>query len=111
MAEESKHPMRIAIISASVSFFLSAVFAAYIVGQRTGKILDIEKWRNETAPRIERIDAQGTLSQQFFLKNYAEEQAKQYKRLDVLEEKVSHLETMEWRIDRLEKNHADKPNQ
>lgn len=103
MTEDSSHSTRVAIISAAVSFFLSCVFAAYVVGQRTGKLLDVEKWRTESAPRIERMDAQGTLSQQYFLKSYAEEQGKQYKRLEKLEESVSHLETMEWRIDKLEK--------
>jgi hypothetical protein len=110
MNEPEKHPTRIAIVSASVSFFLSAIFAAYIVGQRTGKVLDIEKWRNETAPRIERIDAQGTLSFQHWRTGYEAEQAKQYKRLEKLEEEASHLDAMNLRIERLERNHNGKPN-
>jgi hypothetical protein len=110
MAENNvKHPARIAIVSAAVSFFLSAIFAAYIVGQRTGKVLEIDSWKKETAPRLERMDAQGTLSQQYFLKTYSEEQGKQYERLKKLEEQVSHLETMEWRIDRMEKKIGDPP--
>ena len=56
------HSTRVAIISACVSFALSIVFAAYIVGQRTGKVLDLEKWRNEISPKIERMDSVGTLS-------------------------------------------------
>jgi len=56
------HSTRVAIISACVSFALSIVFAAYIVGQRTGKVLDLEKWRTEIAPKIERMDSVGTLS-------------------------------------------------
>ena len=103
------HSTRVAIISALVSLGLSIVFAAYIVGQRTGKVLDIEKWRNDTAPRIERMDATGTLSFAHFKTNYDAEQSKQYKRLEKLEEATSHLEAMELRIERLERNHNQKP--
>jgi hypothetical protein len=60
--EPQKHPTRVAIVSACVSFFLSAIFAAYIVGQRTGKVLDIEKWRGEIAPKVERMDSVGSLA-------------------------------------------------
>jgi hypothetical protein len=62
MAEDANHSTRVAIISACVSLALSVVFAAYIVGQRTGKVLDIEKWREQIAPKIERMDSVGSLS-------------------------------------------------
>ncbi len=61
-SDPQKHSTRVAIVSALVSLVLSIVFAAYIVGQRTGKVLDIEKWRSEIAPKIERMDSVGTLS-------------------------------------------------
>lgn len=60
--ETPNHSTRVAIISACVSFFLSVVFAAFIVGQRTGKVLDLEKWRHEIAPKIERMDSVGSLA-------------------------------------------------
>lgn len=103
MSDDSKHSTRVAIISGLVSLVLSIVFAAYIVGQRTGKVLVLEKWQNETAPRIERMDRQGTVSFEYFLTHYKEEQGKQYARLKALEDEVRHLETMQLRIERLEK--------
>lgn len=57
-----KHSNRVAIFSALVSLVLSIVFAAYIVGQRTGKVLEIEKWKNEIDPKISRMDSIGSLS-------------------------------------------------
>ena len=107
--DNNKHSTRIALVSAAISFFLSAIFAAYIVGQRTGKILQIEAWQKETAPRIERMDREGTVSFGFFKSTYEDEQSKQYKRLEELEKQSRHIETMELRIDRLERNHNAKP--
>lgn len=59
---EGANSTRVAIISACVSLALSVVFAAYIVGQRTGKVLELEKWKNEIAPTISRMDSIGSLS-------------------------------------------------
>lgn len=102
MADE-KHSTRVAIISALVSLVLSIVFAAYIVGQRTGKVLEIDNWRKETAPRIERMDLEGSVATKNFIAQYEKEQAKQYERLKHLETEVNHLDQMELRIERLEK--------
>ena len=90
---EQRHSTRVAIISACVSLALSVVFAAYIVGQRTGKVLEIDSWKrgNRTAHREEwiwRVQWQPRI----LLRTYNQEQAKQYKRLDKLEEEVSHLD-------------------
>ena len=60
--EPANHSTRVAIISGAVSLVLSIVFAAYIVGQRTGKVLDMEKWRADISPKIDRMDSVGTLS-------------------------------------------------
>ncbi len=62
MSEPANHSTRVAITCACISFFLSVVAAAFIVGQRTGKVLDLEKWRGDIAPKIERMDSVGSLS-------------------------------------------------
>ena len=109
---EQKHSTRVAIISACVSLALSVVFAAYIVGQRTGKVLEIDSWKKETAPRIEKMDLEGSVATKNFIKIYDAEQAKQYKQLEKLQDQVSHLETMKLRIDRLEQRVNDgKPRE
>jgi hypothetical protein len=97
-----RHSTRVAIASALISLVLSIVFAAYIVGQRTGKVLEIEKWKNETAPRIERMDRQGSISFDYFKQQYEKEQGSQYARIQKVENEISHLDKMELRIERLE---------
>jgi hypothetical protein len=109
MADDpQKHSTRVAVVSALVSLVLSIVFAAYIVGQRTGKVLEIERWKNETAPRIEKMDLEGSVATKSFIKTYEKDQGEQYKRIEKLEEQTRHLENIEWRLDRLERNHQSQ---
>jgi hypothetical protein len=107
--DPQKHSTRVAVVSALVSLVLSIVFAAYIVGQRTGKVLEIDRWKDKTAPRIEEMDLGGSIATKNFIKIYDTEQAKQYKRIEKLEEEVSHLEAMQLRIERLEKKIGEDP--
>ncbi len=110
MADDpQKHSTRVAIVSALVSLVLSIVFAAYIVGQRTGKVLEIDHWKRDTAPRIERMDLEGSTATKNFVRTYEVEQAKQYKRIEHLESEVHHLDTLELRIERLEKKVGADP--
>jgi hypothetical protein len=67
----------IAIGSTILSFVVGVIFAAYVLGQRTGKVLDLNEWKTETAPRIERMDAVGTNSFKFFHDEYLRTQARQ----------------------------------
>jgi hypothetical protein len=105
--DPQKHSTRVAVVSALVSLVLSIVFAAYIVGQRTGKVLEIDRWKTDTAPRIEKMDLEGSVATKNFVKTYETDQAQQYKRIEKLEDKVSHLETIQLRIERLEKKVGD----
>ena len=103
MAEDAKHSTRVAIISACVSLALSVVFAAYIVGQRTGKVLEIESWkkRHRTAHRE---DGLGRISgnQEFHQALTRLSKPSNTNDLKHLEDEVNHLDKMELRIDRLE---------
>jgi hypothetical protein len=56
----------VAIGSAVLSFVIGVIVASYVLGQRTGKVLDLQDWKNETAPRIERMDSKGTISFELF---------------------------------------------
>jgi hypothetical protein len=95
MDDPQKHSTRVAIISALVSLGLSIVFAAYIVGQRTGKVLDLNEWKGETAPRIERMDASGTISFKLFHEEYLRTQTRQEEMLKDLDKRVRQLESHE----------------
>jgi hypothetical protein len=106
--DPQKHSTRVAIVSALVSLVLSIVFAAYIVGQRTGKVLELERWKNETAPRIEKMDLEGSVATKSFIRIYESDQAKQYKRLEKVEDEVGHLDAIQLRIERLERNHLQQ---
>lgn len=94
-----------------ITFVAGVVVAAFILGRNSQKINEMlawkqdvtQRWKTDVAPRIERMDRGGSISFENFKANYELEQAKQYKRLDKLEDAVNHLETMNLRIDRLEK--------
>ena len=75
MSESPNHSTRVAIISAGVSFVLSCIFAAYVIGQRTGKVADLEKWRELIAPKIERMDSVGSLSFEHWKASHDKESA------------------------------------
>jgi hypothetical protein len=115
---ESKdnHSTRVAIISACVSFALSIVFAAYIVGQRTGKVLDLEKWRTEISPKIERMDSVGTLSFEHWKASHDREsdqwKAAHAKAHDLARERIeSRFKDLDARMREVEKRIDGKPNE
>jgi len=92
MNEQPNGKKWIAIISTVVSFFIGVVFAAYVLGQRTGKVLELQDWKSETAPRIERMDGQGTLSFKLFHEEYLRTQARQEDALRDLDKRLRELE-------------------
>jgi hypothetical protein len=49
----------------------------YGIGQRGGKITEVVDWKSETAPRIERMDSQGTTSFKLFHDEYLRTQSRQ----------------------------------
>jgi hypothetical protein len=113
---QSKH-LWAGIARQAVSFIVGVVVAAFILGKNSQKVNDMilwkndvtQRWKQDVAPRIERMDRQGSISFDNFKNHYDEEQAKQYKRLEKLENEVAHLETMTFRIERLEKKTGTDP--
>jgi hypothetical protein len=94
----------IAIVSGLLSFVAAVIFAAYVLGQRTGKVLDLQEWKSETVPRLERMDSKGTLSFESFHEEYLRTQARQEAKLAELEKELhdtqitdlrSRIETIE----------------
>jgi hypothetical protein len=97
--EKPKNGSKLLMIGIPV---LTAVFAVlgtvYVVGQRTGKMNEVVAWKTDIAPRIERMDRQGSISFENFKTQYEKEQAKQYEQLEELskaryamEQKLGHL--------------------
>jgi len=85
----------------------------YGIGQRGGKITEIVDWKNETAPRIERMDSKGTVSFELFHIQYDKEQAQQYERIKELEhalydERVKDLKSRIEALERERKSHEDR---
>jgi hypothetical protein len=78
----------IAIVASILSFFAAVIFGAYVLGQRTGKVLDLNEWKTETVPRLERMDSQGTLSFKSFHEEYLRTQARQEAKLIELEKDI-----------------------
>jgi UDP-2,3-diacylglucosamine pyrophosphatase LpxH len=78
----------VAIVSTILSFAVGVIFAAYVLGQRTGKVLDLQEWKTETVPRLERMDSKGTLSFEGFHDEYLRTQARQEAMLIELEREI-----------------------
>jgi hypothetical protein len=86
----------------------------YGIGQRGGKITEVVDWKNETAPRIERMDSKGTVSFELFHVQYDKEQAQQYERIKELERKVEQIAVLKSQIEAMERReekheHDTKP--
>ena len=100
-----------------LSFVVGIIVAAFILGRNSQKINEMiawkqdvtQRWKADVAPRIERMDRQGSISFENFEVGYEKEQAKQYMRIQKLEDQVAHLETMNLRIERLERNAEKHP--
>ena len=70
-----------------MAFVIGVVGAAFAIGGRSQKIHDLEKWKNEVAPRIERMDSVGSLSFDHFKAEYTRDRERTEHRLEKLEEK------------------------
>lgn len=95
----------VAIGSTVLSFVVGIIFSAYILGQRTGKVLDLAEWKHDTAPRIERMDSQGTTSFKIFHDEYLRTQSRQEAKLLELEQRLydKQLDDLKSRVQALEK--------
>jgi hypothetical protein len=101
-----------------VSFIVWAVIAIFFLGGSRQKMVtlgrDMDQWKTEWKERnkdITRMDLEGSVATKNFIANYEKEQAKQYERLQKLEAEVSHLDQMELRIERLEKQNKISQNE
>jgi hypothetical protein len=75
---------------------ISAAFAIigfiYFVGQRTNKMVEVVDWKKETAPRLEKMDGEGTTSFKIFHEEYLRRQVRQEGQLDKLEKDIHDRE-------------------
>jgi hypothetical protein len=116
MDELHRRSLWIGISQAALGLFVGIVVSAFIFGRQAGdlrqKINDVVAWKTEAMPRIEKMDRGGSISFENFKTHYDLEQAKQYKRLEDLEKEIRHIQTIELRIDRLERRIEDgKPRE
>jgi hypothetical protein len=75
-----------------ISFIVGVVVAAFVVGSARQKVSDLVKWKEEIAPKIERMDSKGSLSFDHFHEEYLRTQARQEKRIDQVEKDIRELE-------------------
>jgi hypothetical protein len=58
------------------------------------------------------MDLEGSVATKNFITHYNKEQAQQYEQLKALQTEVKHLETMEWRLGKIERKFdLDPPEQ
>lgn len=114
----NKHSVLLGIAERVVSFL--AVFAvAFIwVGSARTKVnqkvttleqemADFKTEWKELNKHITTMDLDGSVATKNFITNYNKEQAQQYERLKHLEDQVGHLESLTWRLDRIERKVDD----
>lgn len=106
--EQSKHPMWIGVGKVAVPFVIGVISTAFVVGSARQRVSDIVQWKAEVAPRIERMDSQGTLSFSHFHTQYEKEQAHQYEKIKELEKEAKQIETMKLKIESLERAVLDR---
>jgi hypothetical protein len=74
-----------------LSFVVGVVVASFVVGTARQKMSDMQKWKEETAPRIERMDRVGTTSFDLFHQEYLRTQQRQEEKLKELEKEIKQL--------------------
>jgi hypothetical protein len=109
-----KHNVWFGIGEKVVSFVIGLVIASFFLGgarQRVSSLgKDWDEWKLEWKDwkqQITRMDLEGSVATKNFVNHYNEEQRKQYMRLDKLEEQTSHLETLEHRLEVVERKVND----
>jgi hypothetical protein len=91
MSDDTKSTVT-GIVKTAASFALGVVAAAFFLGGREAKINDVAQWKQETAPRIERMDNIGSHSFEYFQKEYEKTQSRQEKKLEELEKDIRELQ-------------------
>jgi hypothetical protein len=86
-----KQTMWVGIWKQIASFAVGVIVASFVLGSARQKMSDMQKWKEEINPRIERMDSVGSLSFDHFHKQYEKDQTKIEKRLDKLEESTKKL--------------------
>jgi len=88
----NKHATLVNLWRYAVSFVIGVIIAAFTVGTARQKVREISIWKDETAPRIERMDATGTLSFAHFHAEYLRTQTRQEEKLKELEKEIKELQ-------------------
>ncbi len=91
LPEDTKSTL-VGIGRTALSFAIGVIASAFFLGGREAKINDLNSWKEQTAPRIERMDSQGTLSFEYFHTEYDKTQARQEKKLEELDKQVRELQ-------------------
>jgi flagellar basal body-associated protein FliL len=84
----TKHSLWVGIWKQVISFIVGVIVAAFVVGSARQKVSDLAKWKEEIAPKIERMDSVGSLSFDHFHKQYEKDQHRIDERLKDLEKDV-----------------------
>jgi len=114
-----KHSLWVGVGEKVISFVVGLVVAAFFLGTARQKIQTVgkemaewkEEWKHEKQ-HITKMDLEGSVATKNFIDHYNKEQGQQYKQLEALQREVKHLETMEYRLNRVERKvDLDPPEQ
>ncbi len=90
--DTSKHARWIGIWRYVITFLVGVIVAAFTVGSARQKVKDLVAWKEEIAPKIERMDSMGSLSFDHFHKQYEKDQYRTDERLKELEKDMRAVE-------------------
>ncbi len=92
MNDSNKQHPWIGIWKPIMSFFVGVIVASFTFGSRIQKVNDLVVWKQDIAPKIERMDSVGSLSFDHWKKGYEKEQHHNEERLKTLETDVKELQ-------------------
>jgi hypothetical protein len=94
IAPESPHAKAsawVGIWKQALSFLVGVIIATFFVGGARQKMKDLATWKEQIAPKIERMDSVGSLSFDHFHKQYEKDQHRADDRLKELEKEVREI--------------------
>ena len=91
MPEDKPHAW-IGVWKPILSFFLGIVIASFTFGSRIQKVNEIVTWKEQIAPKIERMDSVGSLSFDHWKVTYEKEQKHNEDRLKTLEIEMKEIQ-------------------
>lgn len=92
MPDDDQHNKWFGIGRYLLSFIAGVIVAAFTLGSARQKVSDLVAWKEQIAPKIDRMDSVGSLSFDHFKATYEKDQLRINERLKELENDMKDLQ-------------------